>query len=74
MLPRGVKPELWKNLNDNQRQSIVENYNANAIMYGNTKAAENVNNILKQTLVNKAPQTKETSKEQINKASTPPSL
>jgi hypothetical protein len=77
MIPQGVKPELWKNLNDNQRQSIVENFNANANIYGNTKAAENTNNTLKQLSVNKAPQidtqTKETSKEQIKKASTPPS-
>jgi hypothetical protein len=74
MVPQGVRPELWKNLNDNQRQSIVENFNANANIYGNAKAAENTNNILKQTLVNKTPQAKETSKEQINKASTPPSV
>jgi len=71
-LPSGVKPELWKNLNDNQRQTIIENYNANATMYGNAKAAENANNILKQTPVNKTPpvgtQAKETSKEQISKA------
>lgn len=46
--PVGVSSELWTSLKNNeQRRTVLESYSVNANTYGENKAAENTNNMLK---------------------------